>query len=114
MKSLHCTRLLTFVVAPVMVYQLFTSSGGSSTQIVILVFLDRYLSETERVHGGLLLELHSKGLLWSKLLGALWMPLSNIILSNKVNIRFSHMYSFIPFLLCFKLIFYTSSKRPKR
>ncbi|KAF7258389.1 hypothetical protein EG68_06494 [Paragonimus skrjabini miyazakii] len=44
---------------------------------------EEFTFETERVHGGLLLELHSKGLLWSKLLGALWMPLPNIILSNK-------------------------------
>ncbi|TPP67071.1 putative unc-13 (Munc13) [Fasciola gigantica] len=39
---------------------------------------EEFTFEIENLTGGLLLELHSKGLLWNKLLGALWLPLKQI------------------------------------
>lgn len=43
--------------------------------------------------GGLLIEIHSKGLLKDKLLGVVWLPLNKILHSNKVCC-----------ILCFTLI----------
>nr|QQY02551.1 protein unc-13 homolog A 1 [Cryptocotyle lingua] len=44
---------------------------------------EEFTFETDRIEGGLLIQLHSKGLLFSKLLGALWLPLSQIAQSDK-------------------------------
>ncbi|CAH8485788.1 unnamed protein product [Schistosoma rodhaini] len=44
---------------------------------------EEFIFETERMDGGLLIELHSKGLLKDKLLGVVWLPLNKILHSNK-------------------------------
>ncbi|CAH8834314.1 unnamed protein product [Trichobilharzia szidati] len=44
---------------------------------------EEFTFETDRMDGGLLIELHSKGLLWDKLLGVVWLPLNKILHSNK-------------------------------
>lgn len=51
---------------------------------LILSFFVYSFSETERMDGGLLIEIHSKGLLKDKLLGVVWLPLNKILHSNKV------------------------------
>ncbi|CAH8466891.1 unnamed protein product [Heterobilharzia americana] len=44
---------------------------------------EEFTFETDRMDGGLLIELQSKGLLWDKLLGVVWLPLNKILHSNK-------------------------------
>ncbi|CAH8440905.1 unnamed protein product [Schistosoma bovis] len=44
---------------------------------------EEFIFETERMDGGLLIEIHSKGLLKDKLLGVVWLPLNKILHSNK-------------------------------
>ncbi|VDO66810.1 unnamed protein product [Schistosoma curassoni] len=49
---------------------------------------EEFIFETERMDGGLLIEIHSKGLLKDKLLGVVWLPLNKILHSNKFgNLR---------------------------
>lgn len=43
-------------------------------------------SETESMSGGLIVEIHSKGMLWDKVLGVLWIPLNKISGSQTVCI----------------------------
>ncbi|TNN07062.1 Phorbol ester/diacylglycerol-binding protein [Schistosoma japonicum] len=58
----------------------------SSTQAVRGIkpkWNEEFTFETERMDGGLLIELHSKGLLRDKILGVVWLPLNKILHSDK-------------------------------
>ncbi|KAA0189949.1 putative unc-13 (Munc13) [Fasciolopsis buskii] len=66
---------------------------------------EEFTFEIEQITGGLLLELHSKGLLWNKLLGALWLPLKQIPQMNITSTMNNHIDPQVWSLLNAEVIF---------